>query len=99
MYADDEGNCVYSGDDGYYEFDILAAGSTPADTGDAKPQGGSKAAARQAGGRHPDRPAGPPRRNRLQLRAPGHRPRGRRRRRLGVGTVRRRKSANTGATA
>ncbi|MFC8388289.1 hypothetical protein [Streptomyces sp. NPDC057238] len=37
MYADDEGNCVYSGDDGYYEFDILAAGSTPADTGDAKP--------------------------------------------------------------
>ncbi|MFC8368209.1 MULTISPECIES: hypothetical protein [unclassified Streptomyces] len=37
MYADDEGNCVYSGDDGYYEFDILAAGSTSADTGDAKP--------------------------------------------------------------
>ncbi|RAJ46791.1 LPXTG-motif cell wall-anchored protein [Streptomyces sp. KhCrAH-43] len=42
MYADDEGNCVYSGDDSYYEFDILAAGTTPTDTGDAKPQGGSK---------------------------------------------------------
>ncbi|MGN3957001.1 hypothetical protein ACGV4K_18090 [Streptomyces sp. WAC8370] len=42
VYADDEGNCVFSGDDGYYEFDILAAGTTPADTGDAKPQGGSK---------------------------------------------------------
>ncbi|MFE0206899.1 hypothetical protein [Streptomyces sp. NPDC058985] len=42
MYADDEGNCVYSGDDSYYEFDILAAGSTPTDTGDAKPQGDSK---------------------------------------------------------
>ncbi|MEU9602436.1 LPXTG cell wall anchor domain-containing protein [Streptomyces sp. NPDC048109] len=42
MYADDEGNCVYSGDDSYYEFYILAAGTTPTDTGDAKPQGGSK---------------------------------------------------------
>ncbi|MEV6121142.1 hypothetical protein AB0M23_11525 [Streptomyces sp. NPDC052077] len=41
MYADDEGNCVYSGDDDYYEFDILAAGSAPVDT-EAKPQGGSK---------------------------------------------------------
>ncbi|WP_031044656.1 hypothetical protein [Streptomyces sp. NRRL F-5650] len=42
VYADDEGNCVFSGDDGYYEFDILAAGTTPAGGGDAKPQGGSK---------------------------------------------------------
>ncbi|MCZ9341122.1 LPXTG cell wall anchor domain-containing protein, partial [Streptomyces sp. TRM76130] len=42
VYADDEGNCVYSGDDSYYEFDILAAGSTPTDTGDAEPQGDSK---------------------------------------------------------
>ncbi|MFI9808596.1 LAETG motif-containing sortase-dependent surface protein [Streptomyces sp. NPDC052301] len=42
MYADDEGNCVYSGDDSFYEFDILKAGSTPGDPGDAKPQGGKK---------------------------------------------------------
>ncbi|WP_258053232.1 LAETG motif-containing sortase-dependent surface protein [Streptomyces sp. Ru72] len=42
MYADDEGNCVFSGDDGYYEFDILKAGSASTDPGDAKPQGGRK---------------------------------------------------------
>lgn len=42
MYADDEGNCVYSGDESYYEFDILKAGSAPGEPGDAKPQGGSK---------------------------------------------------------
>lgn len=42
MYADDMGNCVYSGDDSYYEFDILKAGSTPGDVDDSKPQGGSK---------------------------------------------------------
>ncbi|MFI1353093.1 LPXTG cell wall anchor domain-containing protein [Streptomyces sp. NPDC020898] len=40
MYADDEGNCVYSGGE-YYEFDILAAGSEPGDVDDSKPQGGS----------------------------------------------------------
>lgn len=40
MYADDEGNCVFSGGD-YYEFDILAAGSEPGDVDDSKPQGGS----------------------------------------------------------
>ncbi|MFJ9714245.1 LAETG motif-containing sortase-dependent surface protein [Streptomyces sp. NPDC101234] len=42
MYADDKGNCVFSGDDSYYEFDILAAGSAPGEPGDSKPQGGSK---------------------------------------------------------
>ncbi|MFF9156220.1 LAETG motif-containing sortase-dependent surface protein [Streptomyces sp. NPDC014846] len=42
MYADDEGNCVFSGDDSFYEFDILKAGATPGDPGDAKPQGGKK---------------------------------------------------------
>ncbi|WP_328504368.1 LPXTG cell wall anchor domain-containing protein [Streptomyces sp. NBC_00457] len=42
MYADDEGNCVFSGDDSFYEFDILAAGSAPGDVDDSKPQGGSK---------------------------------------------------------
>ncbi|MGW4512819.1 LPXTG cell wall anchor domain-containing protein [Streptomyces sp. NPDC004393] len=42
MYADDEGNCVASGDDSYYEFEILKPGSAPGDVNDAKPQGGSK---------------------------------------------------------
>ncbi|MFB0619261.1 LAETG motif-containing sortase-dependent surface protein [Streptomyces sp. AGS-58] len=42
MYADDAGNCVFSGDDSFYEFDILKAGSAPSDPGDAKPQGGNK---------------------------------------------------------
>ncbi|WP_432026376.1 LAETG motif-containing sortase-dependent surface protein [Streptomyces sp. 1222.5] len=42
MYADDEGNCVFSGDDSFYEFDILKAGAAPGDPGDAKPQGGKK---------------------------------------------------------
>ncbi|WP_330459013.1 LPXTG cell wall anchor domain-containing protein [Streptomyces sp. NBC_00820] len=42
MYADDKGNCVFSGDDSYYQFDILKDGSTPGTPGDAKPQGGKK---------------------------------------------------------
>ncbi|MEU5533614.1 LAETG motif-containing sortase-dependent surface protein [Streptomyces sp. NPDC020362] len=42
MYADDEGNCVFSGDDSFYQFDILKAGSAPGTPGDAKPQGGKK---------------------------------------------------------
>ncbi|QIS75936.1 LPXTG cell wall anchor domain-containing protein [Streptomyces sp. DSM 40868] len=42
MYADDEGNCVLAGDDSYYEFDILKAGTAPGEPGDAKPQGGKK---------------------------------------------------------
>src|SRR5262249_12356349 len=42
MYADDKGNCVISGGDSYYQFDILKAGSAPGTPGDAKPQGGKK---------------------------------------------------------
>ncbi|MFB7575776.1 LAETG motif-containing sortase-dependent surface protein [Streptomyces sp. NPDC056165] len=42
MYADDKGNCVYSSDDDFYQFDVLAAGSTSGNPGDAKPQGGRK---------------------------------------------------------
>ncbi|WP_413799826.1 LAETG motif-containing sortase-dependent surface protein [Streptomyces iranensis] len=43
VYADDEGNCVYSTGE-YYEFDVLKAGSTPGDVppADPKPQGGKK---------------------------------------------------------
>ncbi|MGC5000005.1 MULTISPECIES: LPXTG cell wall anchor domain-containing protein [unclassified Streptomyces] len=43
-YADDEGNCVYASDDDFYEFDILAAGTSagPVDDSTPKPQGGSK---------------------------------------------------------
>ncbi|MGW2468480.1 LPXTG cell wall anchor domain-containing protein [Streptomyces bauhiniae] len=43
-YVDDEGNCVYASDDDIYEFDILAAGTTPGPVDDStpKPQGGSK---------------------------------------------------------
>ncbi|MFB6961850.1 LAETG motif-containing sortase-dependent surface protein [Streptomyces sp. NPDC056309] len=42
MYADDKGNCVYSSDDDFYQFDVLAAGSKSGNPGDAKPQGGRK---------------------------------------------------------
>ncbi|MFF4710085.1 LAETG motif-containing sortase-dependent surface protein [Streptomyces eurythermus] len=43
MYADDQGNCVLAGDDSYYEFDILKAGTAPGEEpGDAEPQGGKK---------------------------------------------------------
>ncbi|MGW5336123.1 LPXTG cell wall anchor domain-containing protein [Streptomyces bauhiniae] len=43
-YVDDEGNCVYASDDDFYEFDILAAGTTPGPVDDStpKPQGDSK---------------------------------------------------------
>ncbi|MEU6817760.1 LPXTG cell wall anchor domain-containing protein [Streptomyces sp. NPDC046860] len=43
-YADDKGNCVYASDDAFYEFDILAAGTSagPVDDSTPKPQGGSK---------------------------------------------------------
>ncbi|MCQ6556375.1 hypothetical protein NPS70_24795 [Streptomyces sp. C10-9-1] len=58
MYADDEGNCVYADDESYYEFDILAAGSTPTDTGDAKPQGGSKPLPQKPTGNTPIAPEG-----------------------------------------
>ncbi|MFD4138764.1 LAETG motif-containing sortase-dependent surface protein [Streptomyces sp. NPDC058572] len=42
VYADDKGNCVYSDDEAFYEFDILAAGSEPGDVDDAEPQEGGK---------------------------------------------------------
>ncbi|MBI0298935.1 LPXTG cell wall anchor domain-containing protein [Streptomyces sp. PRKS01-29] len=43
VYADDEGNCVYSVGE-YYEFDVLKAGSEPGEVppADPKPQGGKK---------------------------------------------------------
>ncbi|WP_445515146.1 LAETG motif-containing sortase-dependent surface protein [Streptomyces sp. NEAU-174] len=43
VYADDEGNCVYSTGE-YYEFDVLKAGSEPGQVppADPKPQGGKK---------------------------------------------------------
>ncbi|WP_246618976.1 LAETG motif-containing sortase-dependent surface protein, partial [Streptomyces javensis] len=43
VYADDEGNCVYSTGE-YYEFDVLKAGSKPGHVppADPKPQGGKK---------------------------------------------------------
>ncbi|MFE6228463.1 LPXTG cell wall anchor domain-containing protein [Streptomyces sp. NPDC057854] len=42
VYADDEGNCVFAGDQNFYEFDILAAGTEPGDTNEAEPQEGGK---------------------------------------------------------
>ncbi|MGP3981950.1 LAETG motif-containing sortase-dependent surface protein [Streptomyces sp. KR80] len=42
VYANDKGDCVYSGGDSYYEFDILKAGSKPGEVPGAKPQGGKK---------------------------------------------------------
>ncbi|MER6983187.1 hypothetical protein ABT317_41070, partial [Streptomyces carpinensis] len=42
MYADDKGNCVYSSDDDFYQFEVLAAGSKSGNPGEAKPQGGRK---------------------------------------------------------
>ncbi|MEC4017464.1 LAETG motif-containing sortase-dependent surface protein [Streptomyces sp. H27-D2] len=41
VYADDEGNCVFSTGD-LYEFDVLAAGAKPGQVPGAKPQGGKK---------------------------------------------------------
>ncbi|MFJ3644000.1 LAETG motif-containing sortase-dependent surface protein [Streptomyces sp. NPDC090108] len=42
MYADDKGDCVLSGDDSYYEFQILKAGTAPGKPNDSRPQGGKK---------------------------------------------------------
>ncbi|MFJ9814052.1 LAETG motif-containing sortase-dependent surface protein [Streptomyces sp. NPDC101151] len=58
MYADDEGNCVFSGDDSFYEFDILKAGSAPGEPGDAKPQGGKKPLPKQPSGNTKIEPQG-----------------------------------------
>ncbi|MDX3404568.1 LPXTG cell wall anchor domain-containing protein [Streptomyces sp. ME01-18h] len=102
MYADDEGNCVYSGDDSYYDFDILAAGSTPTDTGDAKPQGGSKPLPTKPVGDTQIDPQGRLAETGSSSALPTIALAGGAAVALGVGTmfvVRRRKSANTGATA
>lgn len=58
MYADDEGNCVYSGDASYYEFDILAAGTEPGDVDDSEPQGGSDPLPNKPSGNTPIDPQG-----------------------------------------
>jgi len=42
MYANDAGECVYAGDDSYYEFEVLKAGAKPGEVPGAKPQGGAK---------------------------------------------------------
>ncbi|MFE2498269.1 hypothetical protein ACFXKX_34645 [Streptomyces scopuliridis] len=42
VYADNEGNCVYSDDESFYEFDIVAAGTDPGNPNEAKPQEGGK---------------------------------------------------------
>ncbi|MET8680860.1 LAETG motif-containing sortase-dependent surface protein [Streptomyces sp. NPDC004647] len=42
VYANDKGECVYSGGQSYYEFDILKAGSNPGEVPGAKPQEGGK---------------------------------------------------------
>jgi LPXTG-motif cell wall-anchored protein len=41
LYADDKGNCVIAGEDGYYEFRVLAAGST-AGGGNSQPTTGGE---------------------------------------------------------
>ncbi|WP_405724101.1 LPXTG cell wall anchor domain-containing protein [Streptomyces sp. NBC_01537] len=48
-YADSNGDCVYSGGDDFYSFDILAAGSDAGDGGDAEPQTGGSAHPKPAG--------------------------------------------------
>ncbi|WP_338018076.1 LAETG motif-containing sortase-dependent surface protein [Streptomyces taklimakanensis] len=42
LYANDAGECVYAGDDSYYEFEVLKAGAEPGEVPGAKPQGGAK---------------------------------------------------------
>ncbi|MGW1253969.1 hypothetical protein ACWD5Q_01990 [Streptomyces sp. NPDC002513] len=58
MYADDEGNCVTSSDDSYYEFEILKAGSSSGGINESKPQGGSKPLPVKPAGDKPIDPAG-----------------------------------------
>ncbi|MCV2458156.1 hypothetical protein OEB94_02470 [Streptomyces sp. ICN988] len=102
MYADDEGNCVYSGDDSYYEFDILAAGTTPADTSDAKPQGGSQPLPAKPVGDTQIDPQGRLAETGSSSALPAIALAGGAAVALGVGTmfvVRRRKTTNTGTTA
>ncbi|MFF0385289.1 LAETG motif-containing sortase-dependent surface protein [Streptomyces sp. NPDC004286] len=44
MYLDDKGNCVAAPDESFYQFDVLAAGTSagPVDDSTPKPQGGRK---------------------------------------------------------
>ncbi|MET9924476.1 MULTISPECIES: LPXTG cell wall anchor domain-containing protein [unclassified Streptomyces] len=42
LYADEEGNCVYSEGDRYYDFDVLAAGTDAGEPDEAEPQTGGK---------------------------------------------------------
>lgn len=42
LYADEEGNCVYSEGDRYYDFDVLAAGTDAGEPNEAEPQTGGK---------------------------------------------------------
>jgi LPXTG-motif cell wall-anchored protein len=49
IYANDKGECVYSGGDSFYQFDILAAGAAPGSVGDAEPQTGGKTHTKPAG--------------------------------------------------
>ncbi|QWQ40336.1 LPXTG cell wall anchor domain-containing protein [Streptomyces sp. YPW6] len=42
IYADDQGNCVFAGDQSFYEFEILAVGTEPGESNEAEPQEGGK---------------------------------------------------------
>ncbi|MDQ1014131.1 hypothetical protein [Streptomyces afghaniensis] len=91
---------VYSGDDGYYEFDILKAGSASTDPGDAKPQGGRTPLPNRPVGNAEIDPQGHLADIRLQLRAAGDRHGGGATVAVGTGAdfvVRRRKATGTGS--
>lgn len=42
FYADEEGNCVYSEGERFYDFDVLAPGADPGEPNEAEPQTGGK---------------------------------------------------------
>ncbi|WP_432149653.1 LPXTG cell wall anchor domain-containing protein [Streptomyces sp. bgisy029] len=42
FYADDEGDCVYSEGERFYDFDVLAPGADPGEPDEAEPQTGGK---------------------------------------------------------
>ncbi|WP_433403518.1 LPXTG cell wall anchor domain-containing protein [Streptomyces sp. CA-146814] len=42
FYADEEGNCVYSEGERFYDFDVLAPGADPGEPDEAEPQTGGK---------------------------------------------------------
>lgn len=81
VYADDQGNCVFAGDQKFYEFDILAAGTEPWRAERGRAAGGwQEAPPRQARRRHGSQPRRRPRRDRSRLPPPRHRHRRRHRR-------------------